>query len=232
MKIGIFSDIHGNNYAFQKVIERLKKESCDAYIFAGDICGYYYGQNEVIGILKSMKNVYGVMGNHDRIFIDMIDNNADNDLYEERYVKSNMILRPNIKKENIEYLRDLPLKCEIKNIGIFVCHGSPFDLLEDHVYPDSLLTRFATLKYKYIILGHTHYPMDRNMGNVRIINPGSAGQPRDYSIPSCAILETETSSLEYFRIDYDKRPLINEIERHKEKNGYLIEILKRKKHEK
>jgi len=68
MKIGIFADIHGNIYAFENVWKELKKETCDHYLFLGDICGYYYYQNEIIEIIRSMKNLISIIGNHDDIF--------------------------------------------------------------------------------------------------------------------------------------------------------------------
>ena len=56
MKLCVFSDIHGNMDAFNKMIEA-EKNNVDGYIFLGDIFGYFYEQSEIIDKLRSIKNI-------------------------------------------------------------------------------------------------------------------------------------------------------------------------------
>ena len=91
MRLGVFSDIHGNIYAFDKLWRKLKKEKCDLYIFLGDICGYYYYQNEVIDIMRGIKNLITVKGNHDEIFLKMMEGKISGVGYTKKYGKSNQI---------------------------------------------------------------------------------------------------------------------------------------------
>lgn len=228
MKIGIFSDIHGNIYAFEEVIKKLAKEKTDLNIFCGDICGYYY-YNEVIEILKKINNLVCVSGNHDDIFVRNVKKGVRPKEYIARYGNAYDIFRKNIKPNNLDFLIKLPSKHFIEKYKIAIFHGSPFNHLNSYVYPDDPLEDFKGLKYRYIFLGHTHYPMDRIVGKTRIINPGSCGQPRDFNQSSFALLDIGRNRLSFKRVCYNSSALIKDILKHKEKNSYLIDVLKRPK---
>src|SRR6185436_12514757 len=92
MRLGVFSDIHGNMYAFEKVWQALQAEKCDQYCFLGDVCGYYYSQNEAIALLKACPNLICLLGNHDELFLRMLNDRAVEDMYLEKYGKSNSLL--------------------------------------------------------------------------------------------------------------------------------------------
>ncbi len=229
MKIGIFADIHGNIYAFEKIWEELKKESCDLCVFAGDICGYYYYQNEIIEKLRSIKELVAVIGNHDSLFLKILNDEGLEVQYSAKYGKSLSFLKQNITAENLRFLKKLPNKVMLRenNIGIF--HGSPWKPLDEYIYSDSLLDKFEELPYKIVILGHTHIPMNKTVGHLRIINPGSVGQPRDYRDASFAVFNTATDDVLFKRVRYDTETLIKDIRARNETSPYLIEVLKREK---
>ncbi|AKB75962.1 hypothetical protein MSLAZ_2701 [Methanosarcina lacustris Z-7289] len=57
---------------------------------------------------------------------------------------------------------------------------------------------------EFLIVGHSHIPMNRKLGDLTIINPGSVGQPRDRDTRAgCAVFDTETGEVELLRLDYD-----------------------------
>lgn len=227
MKIGIFADIHGNIYAFEKIWKALKKESCDRYFFLGDICGYYYYQNEIIDILKGVKNLTSVIGNHDDMFLKMLRDENIEKKYTEKYGKSCQLLKSSIKPENLDFLKNLPGEKIIENGNIALFHGSPWDRLNGYVYPSNLPDLFHELPYKFIFLGHTHHPMNKKIGDTRIINPGSCGQPRDCNLASYVILDYKRRKVKLKRVEYNRRFLIKDIKWHSEKNGYLTKVLKK-----
>ncbi len=228
MKVGILADIHGNIYAFEKVLKSLKKDRLDFYIFCGDICGYYYNQNEVIEILKEMKNLICIRGNHDEMFLKILENPVLERRYSQTYGKSYSILKKNISPENLTFLQNLPQKYIIGEYGIGIFHGSPWDYLNGYIYPTDSLERFGGLPFRIILLGHTHYPMDKKIGRLRVINPGSCGQPRDYNEPSYVIFDFDSEELIFKRVTYDIKLMIQDVKRQKEENSYLTEILQRR----
>lgn len=227
MKIGLFADIHGNIYAFQKVWKALKNESCDRYFFLGDICGYYYHQNEIIEVLIGNRNIHCILGNHDDLFLRMQEDEQLEKRYTSKYGRSCELLKKRVTKESIRFLKGLAGKYIFAEERIAFFHGAPWNNLEGYVYPDDSLRRFEPLLYRWVILGHTHYPMNRKAGQVRVVNPGSSGQPRDGKDPSYALLDTETDTIEFKRVHYDCSPLIRDIKSNKESNAYLCNILKK-----
>lgn len=227
MRAGVFSDIHGNIYAFERTWKALKEEACDVYLCLGDICGYYYHQNEVIDILRSIPNLRAVRGNHDDVFLASLTDESVRAPYSAKYGKANDLLRRTIREDNLEFLRQLPLEHALAEQGAGLFHGSPADPLNGYLYPDTSLDRFPESRHRTLFLGHTHYPMDRTAGKTRLINPGSCGQPRDWNQASYAVFDFESGDLRFERIDYDREALIQDVIQKEETNPYLIEVLKR-----
>jgi putative phosphoesterase len=227
MKIGIFGDIHGNLYAFEKIYELLKKESCDMHVFTGDVCGYYYQQNEVIDILREIPNLQSVAGNHDIMFLESLEDPYFLMHYSKNFSCTFDLLQGNISGANLTFLKNLREELLLHELNIAVYHGSPWRPFVEYVYPDSPLDRFEEVPFEVVFLGHTHHPMDRTHAGVRVINPGSAGQPRDRGWPSFALYDTETKKTEIKRVPYDVNPLIRDIKNMNENKPYLIEVLQR-----
>jgi predicted phosphodiesterase len=230
MRIGIFSDAHGNIYAFEKIWSLLKAETADIYFFLGDVCGYYYHQNEIIDILKDCKGLICVKGNHDDIFLKILNDPQAEQIYTQKYGQSLRLFKDNINSNNLEFLKGLPQQYVDPDLRIAIFHGSPFDNLNGYIYPDDNSEEFRKLDYKYVLLGHTHYPMQKQIGKLKIINPGSCGQPRDFYHPSFAILDYESGKVSFRRADYDRRLLIKDLMKNCESNKYLFDVLEREKH--
>jgi len=228
MKIGLLADIHGNIYAFEKVWKQLRHEFCDLYFFLGDVCGYYYHQNEIIEILRSSKDIVSILGNHDALFLNMQKDKKLEKDYARKYGNSCIVLKKSITEENHAFLKGLPKKFVLKKESVALFHGSPWETLNDYVYPTDSLERFKQFPQRVVILGHTHYAMDRFSGKVRVINPGSSGQPRDCNEPSYTVFDTKTGEAEFKRVKYDIKPLIKDIRKNKESNPYLWKVLRRK----
>jgi len=206
LKIAIISDIHGNYPAFSAVWGKIK--NYQLVINAGDLTGYYPDINPVINQLKA-KKIKNILGNHDR---HLIERKLPADI-------NPVITAPfedNLKKitaENLAFLKKLPpsqtLELECLKIGLF--HGSPFDP-DEYIFPDMPLDRFKKLNFDILILGHTHWPMVKKIGQMTLINPGSVGQPRDYdSRASYATLDTKSKKIEIIRLEYDVEKILREI---------------------
>lgn len=230
MKLGIFSDIHGNVYAFEKMLRLLLKEGCDCHIFLGDICGYYCYEDEIIDFLRLNQNdIISILGNHDKMFLDALLDKGLEEKYIHKFGHSNRYLKNNIRKKNIDFLKSLPSSYFIREFSLGFFHGSPWDHLEGYVYPDSRLAAFKQLNYKFVFLGHTHYSMAANCGKVGVINPGSVGQPRDGGNPSFAVYDTDSNKISIKKFAYDSETFLREVKGKKERKSYLVDILKRRK---
>jgi predicted phosphodiesterase len=167
------------------------------------------------------------MGNHDKYFLRALTDDNFLSNYTDLFGSTFENLKETLTSEHHQYLMNLPQKFILPEHGIAAFHGSPWIPLEEYIYPDSPLERFDSLTFSTVFLGHTHHAMDVVHNHVRIINPGSAGQPRDGGWPSYCIFDTETQDLRFKRVRYDVTAFIKEIEPRVERNSYLIEVLHR-----
>jgi len=227
-KVCIFSDIHGNGPAFSACYDRLLNENADLNIFLGDICGYYFDQSKIFKKLLAIPRLICVRGNHDDIFFKIYSGDqkiaAD---YRSRYGLSMEILLPKATENFKTWIGRLPNHIVIPDQKMFICHGSPANLLCGYVYPDSDFGEFKLFPYRLFILGHTHYPMLRRLGDILILNPGSVGQPRHGGPASYATLIIPSRKVEFHEFEYDKKSLIRQIDSIRDSNPFLKSVLGR-----
>ncbi len=228
MKICIFSDIHGNGPAFNAAYGMITSEKADINIFLGDLCGYYYDQMEILDRLTAIPKLSAVKGNHDHIFLGIISGDSELGVtYMKKYGCSMENLLNNDTTGLVRWLSGLPESCAVADTAMSCYHGSPWDLMEGYVYPDSRLDRFLDYPELYFLLGHTHYPMVRRIGDKFIINPGSLGQPRNGGWPTYAVLDYHSMKVSIKEVIYDKSELLRRIEKVGGDNAYLKSILGR-----
>lgn len=226
MKICAFSDIHGNIEAFQKMYVS-EAEHVDLFIFLGDIFGYFYYQDEILEKIMSMKNLYAIAGNHEKNYISCMDNNNNKKIFIDKYGSSyNIHLSP----QKMNYIMHLPdhqnIFAEEKKIGLF--HSGELIFGEKRIYPDTFLKHEKQIdQYNYIFLGHTHYRLQKRLGNTQIINPGSLGQPRDGMGFSYAILDTQTDAVIFKSVELDIYHMLQAV-KEKDENRTVYSYLKRK----
>ena len=226
MRICVFSDIHGNWPAFRVAYDMIISEKADLNVFLGDLCGYYFDQKKIFFMLKTIPNLIALKGNHDLIFLRIVNKNEEvRQAYLEKYGNSMENLLDTDPRELIQWLSNLPATYLHANSGLAFYHGSPWDSMDGYVYPDSLLEKFLDYPDCLFILGHTHYPMIRTIDDKLIINPGSLGQPRNGGWPTYAVIAYPSKKVIFREISYDKADLIRQIDKLDGKNEYLKKIL-------
>ena len=217
MRILVLSDIHANLAALEAVLEAAGK--VHSVWCLGDVVGYGPNPNECIELLQDQPNLTCLLGNHDAACIDQMSVVSFN--REARMVVewTQSVLTP----ESIQFLKERPLVSVMDEVTL--AHGSPrqpvFEYLLDVKAAEENMTHFDT---DYCFVGHshlplmfTHYPEDDKV-KLRfptaevplvlrprtIINPGSAGQPRDRDPKaSFAIYDTDSHAWNLHRVDYD-----------------------------
>jgi len=230
MKIVFFSDIHGNQYAFDCFLERMSEEKPNKIVFCGDVFGYYYGQEEILNKMRNMDNLVCILGNHDQYFLDVLEGIREETELTAKYGNTYMNVGRKISALNIQFVKNfLPYwfyKTNCIHIGVF--HGSPEDYLNARIYPDTVISQQAPYNnYNYVILGHTHHKMVRRIGGTTIINPGSLGQQRDGSGCSYLQMEIQDEVYKFHTVDYDISALLLEIDQNDNGSNKLKEVLQR-----
>jgi len=198
MKIGLFSDAHGNSIGLKIALDYLiKKESIKKLFFLGDAGGYFSDINEVINLLRE-NNVFCLLGNHDAMLLgrQTIDP-------EKEPIYKLITSQKRLSKNNQIFLnQQLPFYSTIiDNKKFLFVHGSPFDPLNTYIYPDYDLSSFKELPFDVVFMGHTHRPFVKKINHLSIVNVGSCGLPRDQgNLISCVVYDTNTDQIMVKRI--------------------------------
>lgn len=235
MKLCFFSDIHGNDIAYQAFLKSVENKAIDLMICAGDVCGYYYESDKILTSIRKIPGMIYILGNHDKMVLDILDGKKNEKDMIQRYGNSYLDTAHMLSDDNVAFLRSVPLMylLEADGLKIGFYHGGPADPLNMRIYPDTDIQDSPEYQqYQYIFCGHTHHKMLRKKGKCTIVNPGSVGQQRDGKGTSYAIFDTKERKLEICTFAYDVQALINKVEQ-KETNAEmkekLIEVLLRKR---
>ncbi|MBN1944567.1 MAG: metallophosphoesterase [Bradymonadales bacterium] len=224
MKIGVYSDVHANLKALKAVLSVYEGMSdIDWFVCLGDVVGYGSSPDQCCDLVKEQVR-FAVLGNHDAAVSGRMN-------YSYYYPAARMALDHHItamKKENLQWLADLPYTVMVENI--WFSHGCPinpesFEYVFIPEHAEALLEYWDELPWVSLI-GHSHLtksfklmPAEDNVSRVQeltgstlslepsakyIITVGSVGQPRDNDYRAClTVLDTDEKTLTFHRADYD-----------------------------
>ena len=224
MIIALISDIHANYFYFEKVLAEIQHDKVDKIICLGDLIGYYDKPNEVIDLCKE-NSIECIQGNHEEYILGAIEYNRDKE-YLYRIGKHKKIL----SDENKRFLKDLPKEITInyENLSIYCTHSLPGNCIKYLYNPNELKDEYI-LEYDYYCSGHTHIPYIQYKFGTCMINPGSIGQPRDYTVmPSYALIDLVNKEVKIKKLEVDVDVYIENLKK-RDIPKELIDILKRKK---
>jgi putative phosphoesterase len=212
MRIGIFSDIHGNLPALQAVLADMAARKLETAYCLGDLVGYGASPNEVVERIQS-EGIPSIIGNYDDgVGFDREECGCAyrEPLDQELGQRSLMWTRAQTTPGNKAFLRGLLPEFRFEGNGkrVLLVHGSPRKMNE-YLFEDRPLSSFerlaASSNADVIVFGHTHKPYVKDVNGVTFVNAGSVGKPKDGDWRACyAILETGTEPRVTFqRIVYD-----------------------------
>ncbi|HVZ09896.1 metallophosphoesterase family protein [Rhodopila sp.] len=185
MKIGIVSDLHCNIHGLDLALDAMG--DVDELLCCGDAIFEYKFSNEVVTRLIERK-AHIIQGNHEEVFLSSAGVRARE--------------RPGIDPDLVRFLAEQPPRryLQFGNKRILMVHSTPWEPRGEYVHPHSTkLRRFAEADADIVLYGHTHCQTVQRIGNVLIVNPGSAGDARDSSNDrqlSCAVLDTATDEVD------------------------------------
>lgn len=235
-RVGVFSDIHGNLQALERVLSELENLAVDFMVCCGDIVGYGGNPNECVDFLRT-RNIPTIAGNHDFAALSRIDITYFNEVAKRAITWT----RQTLTSENEQFLRQIPLTIEAADM-LFV-HASPREP-ESWNYVITMgdaRQSFQHYGQRVCFIGHSHTPFivenhDANLScpsapaiQVRehrryLVNVGSVGQPRDRNPNACfAIYDREAGIIEIRRVEYDLTRAQDEIRQ----QGLPVELAER-----
>lgn len=201
MRAVIFSDVHGNLPALEKMLA--DAGHADRYICLGDVVDYGPWSNECVDLVFSLPNCSVIQGNHETCFSSGIYNGSG-----VSKIFFDFCL-PHFDRH--KKIAGLPERLEWQ--GYIFTHT----LDDRNIYPDTDLS----LDANYVI-GHSHHQFKTVENGFELYNSGSVGQNRRYiNIINYLVFDAEAHHMEMKSVAYDEMLVINEMRR----RGYPSECV-------
>jgi predicted phosphodiesterase len=192
VKVLIYSDVHGNLPAFEKMLK--EEESCDGYICLGDLVNYGPWSNECVDLAVSLPNSILIMGNHEEAFINGF------------YPGTNPLVKDFFKMTFSNFKRKEIITSFVaeSKLDAFICTHT---INNSYIFPDTEVI----LDNNYII-GHSHHQFQYNNNNFTLYNSGSVGQNRKYiNEINYLMYDSDSKSIAMKSIIYNIDIVVNEM---------------------
>lgn len=231
MKLALLGDVHGNADALSAVLAATRARGADMLLVTGDLVGYYYEPDRVLGMLADWPMV-AVRGNHEDYLQSAAGDAASRSSYRTKYGSGLEAALERLTGRQLAWLNALPRTASlcIDGLSILLCHGSPRDT-DEYVYPTAsrdLIDDFASFGHDVVIMGHTHWRFIWKHEAIIAVNPGSVGQPRDRRPGAAwAMLNTTNRDIELYNEQYDVARLLDQVAQRDPHIPYLQQVLTR-----
>ncbi len=203
MRVLIIADIHANWAALQAVHQAVPDfTEC---LVLGDLVDYGPTPREVLDWVRTHAR-WVIRGNHDHAVAQCVQPRGNGSGLKQLLREIRQQHWRQLTAEDLRYLARLPTQCQVRQGGqeLLLLHATPRDPLGEYLSVDSLMweEQVATLKANLVCVAHTHLPGQADWGPVRLLNPGSVGQPRDGNPAACyAVWDGQEITLH--RVEYD-----------------------------
>ena len=165
--IGLISDVHAAPEPVAEALAIFAQAGVEQILCAGDIAGYMDQLDETVKLLVE-NNCKTIMGNHDLLYLDHLDDEAES--------------------AAISFLRQLPASYQANIAGkrLYMVHAQPPDgchggikLLdkEGQLQIDKVAQwaeKLQSFDYDVLVVGHTHQVYAELIGDTLVVNPGSS----------------------------------------------------------
>ncbi len=192
VRVGIFSDIHGNLSALQAVWAALQAEGlADSLVLnAGDTVGYGSDPEGCVRFLRECPNVVSVKGNYDKNVALFPERGSE---YRKKWGKTRpdkfaAIQRDSgaISEGTRRWLSALSAEeaLTLEGFPLLMTHYSPGSKTGIGTWTsDAEMAEMAqNTSARIVVCGHTHTNFVRDIGGILWVNPGSLGRALDHRL--------------------------------------------------
>jgi putative phosphoesterase len=184
MRIGLVSDVHGNDVALAAVVGDLELLSLDVIVSLGDVA---QGGAEPATALERIRSLGArtVMGNSDAFLLEVPEDSREP--VTERQLDVREWSLGQLREEHISFMRSFEPTIDVSAGGhrMLCFHGSPssYDDVLLPEWPGASLAPFEVRDADLLAGGHTHTQWSRRIGDALYVNPGSVGLAYDRHRP-------------------------------------------------
>ena len=232
MRLAILSDIHGNPLALDAVLADIQSQGeVDAYWVLGDFAALGYDPVTPLEKVTALSHASFTRGNTDRYVV-----TQDLPVQPEKALQDPALLPEVIEAVRsfswtrgyvsaagwLDWLMNVPLEVRLTlpdGTRLLGVHASPGRDDGPGIQPkhsdDQLEQRLAGCEADLVIVGHTHVPLDRQVGRIHVINLGSVSNPVTVGLQATYVLLEANEhgySVQLRRVDYDREAVIKAIE--------------------
>jgi predicted phosphodiesterase len=232
MRLAILSDIHGNPLALDAVLADIQSQGeVDAYWVLGDFAALGYDPVTPLERITALPHASFTRGNTDRYVV-----TGDLPVPPEQALQDPTLLPEVIEATRsfswtrgylsatgwLDWLASLPLEVRVTlpdGTRVLGVHASPGRDDGSGLQPGhsdgQLERRLADCEADLVLVGHTHVPLDRQVGGRRAINLGSVSNPVTPGLQATYVLldaDEHGYRLQLRRVDYDREAVIKAIE--------------------
>ena len=224
-RIAIIADIHGNSLALDAVLADIERSGgADAYWLLGDYVAIGPDPLGVLERLEKLPEATFIRGNTDRIVLEIVEPwpVTEAELADPGFIE--LFARVNrsfawtagavSSAGRRPWLVDLPVEQRFTlpdGTRVLLVHASPGtdDGLGLHPNQSEHERRqlLTGAEADLLFIGHTHVPFDNSLGSLRLVNPGSVGNPLPPDLRACyARLDVTESGhqISLHQVDYDR----------------------------
>ncbi|HET8936833.1 MAG TPA: metallophosphoesterase family protein [Polyangiales bacterium] len=195
-RLGVIGDIHTRADRLEWALRVLKQQEVECILVTGDVVDgpQPHAVDRVCELLQKFQ-VGCVLGNHDRWLLDK----QHRDLTEATFPED-------VGRATREFLQSLPHSVELQTVQgrLLLGHGLgsndmtclyPYDHGPSLQYNTTLQAILRAEQYRYVISGHTHMRMVREISGVTFINAGALHYTRE---PCCLLLDFQQRQAQFF----------------------------------
>jgi putative phosphoesterase len=234
VRIAVLADIHGNSIALDAVLADIEAQGgVDGYWLLGDLVAIGHDPVGVLERLAELPNAITIRGNSDRYVVSGVYPKPTMD-----DVRANIALLPTFMEVHrsfawtqgclaatdwLDWMESLPLDHDVRlpdGTKVLLVHASPGEDdgrgINFTMPDDEVAGLLGDTGADMVLIGHTHWPFDRTVKNVRIINPGSVSNsfPPDLRASYVIVtIEEESHTVAFCRAAYDHQSVIEAVRR-------------------
>ena len=202
MRILLIADIHSNWPALQAVIAHCGR--FDACICLGDLVEYGTDPLPCIDWVQQHARIC-IRGNHDHAVAQRVPPRGGPGLRRLAAATRDLHWRL-IDPPRMKFLSRLAIsrRFELAGREWYLVHATPRDPLDEYLGDDPAAwkQRLSGIQADLVCVGHSHVPFELDLGDRRVINPGSVGQPRDGD-PQASYVVVDEGAVSFHRTPYD-----------------------------